>query len=262
MLPPYFDDNTIDCKDSERTAFNNQKSATVKYFRGVNGGFTADFKSRNVHSMILDDYTAPSLQPQASIWQRLYKRFWSAFISTSSSPEPDILLTVSNRGSTFKLLHNPHHRDVLKNTYNFTEQTAFPCIFHFLFQMNDEVCNSDCQRVANRLRRADNDNTVTLAIHVRNPGAPTATCLLTSDCVTLLYFTLLCVIPLLYEYSSNLYVYFYFQYEKDNAPFRGRNGSIGALPLRGYAHLVPSAPWQESPSCSRDCKCRTATSCI
>jgi hypothetical protein len=137
LLPPYNDPNSVPCKEDSKMAFGGHHNLNLKYVNGVNGGFPLSLRDWNVS----EQYS-----------------------------EYDVLITASNKGTTQLLFDNPYHREELLTRFNFTRQTIFPCLFHFLFHLNRGVCGEGCLSVADKLRNAGKDPlAIRIAMHVRNP---------------------------------------------------------------------------------------------
>lgn len=85
-----------------------------------------------------------------------YTDFANANLSMMRGHDKDVLFSVSNRGSTLKILRNEFHKE-FRYKLNLTEQTAFPCLFNFLFRMNHEACEGNCRAVRRRLRKSNRD---------------------------------------------------------------------------------------------------------
>jgi hypothetical protein len=139
LLPPYTGQNHVPCRDDSKfVVFGGRPSLRLKYLNGNNMLFSSSFGQWNFTEQFLDD---------------------------------DILLTCSNRGTTQLMIKNPNHKAELFTRFNFTRQTIFPCLFHFLFHLNRDVCVEGCLSVAETLRHAGRDShTIRIAMHVRNPG--------------------------------------------------------------------------------------------
>lgn len=86
--------------------------------------------------------------------------------------DKDVVAYVTNRGATYNIFNNDHHQKTLLN-YGLNPQTAFPCIFHFLFKQKPDVCSSDtCVEIMHLLQDAQrpDSNTVTIGVQSRiNP---------------------------------------------------------------------------------------------
>ena len=84
--------------------------------------------------------------------------------------EDDLLITSSNRGATVRTFYNPYHREFLAGQHKLTTETAFPCVFHLLFQLNREVCDEPCQHATKALHKAGKEEKhIRIGIHVRYP---------------------------------------------------------------------------------------------
>lgn len=53
-------------------------------------------------------------------------------------PDQSVIFTTSNRGRTYRLFDNPHHRRALAHM-GLRPETAFGCAFRFLFEPNSAV---------------------------------------------------------------------------------------------------------------------------
>lgn len=136
LLPPY-DGGCSNPPSVGHATFNGKEAVSFRQVEGVNGGFTEEFDKVD----LIDKYH-----------------------------EDDILLTASNRGTTYRIFDNPYHQHYLKNVLKLTPQTAFPCLFHLLFQMNKDVCDESCMQVARKLQHAgQNPKFIRIAMHVRDP---------------------------------------------------------------------------------------------
>lgn len=137
LLPPYDGSNRVQCQEQNIPFNGHQRSIT--HVGGVNGGFTTDYDKASTDLKTLRG-------------------------------DKDILMTISNRGATYRIFDHPEYGPLLTSRFNMTRQTAFPCLFHFLFQPYLEVCQGSCRDVYKQLRHAGKSGQVVrIAIHVRNP---------------------------------------------------------------------------------------------
>lgn len=102
--------------------------------------------------------------------------FKDAFVHHNMSEFPpravnsDVYLFTSNRGVTYNVFDNVFHADTLLGM-GLTRQTIFPCMFNYLFQLDEGVCVGKCKEVEARLLKAlePDSNTVTIGIQVGRP---------------------------------------------------------------------------------------------
>jgi hypothetical protein len=136
FLPPYGIKNET-CEGNAKISFGGHHNLNLKYVYGINGGFPSSLGHWNLSTQFA---------------------------------EYDLLLSTSNKGTTQLVFDNPYHSDELLTRFNFTRQTMFPCLFHFLFHLNHDVCDKGCLAVADKLQNAGKDpRTIRIAMHVRNP---------------------------------------------------------------------------------------------
>eukprot|EP01041_Mallomonas_annulata_P002103 gene2103-4108_t len=139
LLPPY-DHRQLPCNPENKTVIYG-KTFKIHHIRGINAPLM------NYH---LD----------ANDW----------------SNQPDTIpLVTNNRGITLNLLNNVHHNHILKHEFGLTPDTMFPCIFHYLFRMNKDVCKDECKNTEATLiknRYKSGGNTITIGIHARLGGGP------------------------------------------------------------------------------------------
>ena len=53
-------------------------------------------------------------------------------------------------------------------------ETAFPCIFNYLFKLKDDVCSGDSKKVESQLIEAGKSGVIRIGIQVRNTEADDA----------------------------------------------------------------------------------------
>ena len=134
-LPPYPRECPSSWRRSRTTYFNGRNGVRYQYVTEVN--VPLDFDKKN----LIDGYK-----------------------------DDDLLISASNRGGTIRIFDNPHHSDFLLNKLRLTPQTAFPCLFHFLFHLNQDACDETCMSIAKQLRKAGKEAlSIRIGIHVRIP---------------------------------------------------------------------------------------------
>jgi hypothetical protein len=113
-------------------------SVTAKTYRAVNlfqvnGGFKGDFKVKNMSEFPPEKYKAEVLLFLSNRYSMLV-----------------VVFALHNfgvyRGVTYHIFDNPFHNDTVR-LLGLTPETAFPCIFDFLFRMKPEACTDGCQVV-------------------------------------------------------------------------------------------------------------------
>eukprot|EP01041_Mallomonas_annulata_P002217 gene2217-4306_t len=137
LLPPY-DHTMLPCSSDNKTTIYG-KEYKVKHIHGVNG-------------IILQKDT------DCRTWY--------------NEPNQLVLMT-NNRGHTLDMLNNTIHGKTLREEFGLTPDTAFPCMFHYLFRMNTDVCTGECKKTEMALinnRHNKNPNIITIGIHARNGG--------------------------------------------------------------------------------------------
>ena len=80
--------------------------------------------------------------------------------------DSDMFLLCTNRGVTLKMFENPYHGDYLRSL-GLRPETAFPCLFQYLFKINNEVCVDGCKVTEQRLVSVGED-TIRLGLMVRH----------------------------------------------------------------------------------------------
>lgn len=96
-----------------------------------------------------------------------YTDFNNVNLHTFRGHDKDVVVMSSNRGITLKMLRNDNHKE-FRHVFNFTDHTAFPCIFNFLFRMNHDACDEDCRLVERRLRESEKDPlSLSIAVQLR-----------------------------------------------------------------------------------------------
>jgi len=76
------------------------------------------------------------------------------------------VVSASNRGRSFALFDNPHHKDTLRSL-GLSPENAFSCVHNFLFQLAPSTCDDICREHAKILDAAGASGTLRIAIHVR-----------------------------------------------------------------------------------------------
>ena len=76
------------------------------------------------------------------------------------------IIMASNRGASYSIFNNPHHRQKLVE-WGLTPETCFGCIMHFLFLPRHNICNSGCRASELQLHNAGKEGTLRIGIHVR-----------------------------------------------------------------------------------------------
>lgn len=87
--------------------------------------------------------------------------------------DAEIYLLATNRGITYDIFDNPFHSAYLQSI-GLRRETAFPCIFNYLFERNDDVCIGECKNVETQLLECGRNGTIRIGIQVRDVSAADA----------------------------------------------------------------------------------------
>ena len=174
----------------ERVELEDNTQRTIEFaYHPINVNWTSPLLHRDVYECLLPPYPKECPQSQGAKTYfngrdgLRYRRIMGVNANLDfhkvnlikGYEDVDLLISAINRGGSVRIFDNPFHREFLLNKLKLTPQTAFPCLFHFLFHMNQEACDETCISVAKQLRRGSKESLhVSIGIHVRNPenGAP------------------------------------------------------------------------------------------
>lgn len=83
------------------------------------------------------------------------ERFWYSDYNTmlGTDSDKDAIFVASNRGNVYMTFFNPHHNVSLINDYGLSKETAFSCLFNYLFKLKPNVCIDGCKKTLTHIRR-------------------------------------------------------------------------------------------------------------
>lgn len=102
----------------------------------------------------------------------LHNPFHSSNMSTYHS-DKDIIFYSGNRGITYKLFDSTSYHAQQFISMGLNKENIFPCLFNTLFKLKTDICINECKKTEQTIVNARMNNTITIGIHVRNPGGPT-----------------------------------------------------------------------------------------
>eukprot|EP01041_Mallomonas_annulata_P010192 gene10192-21239_t len=80
--------------------------------------------------------------------------------------DAEVILISGHRGRVYATFRNTHHKTDLARM-DLTPQTAFPCLFNYLFRLQPDACSSQCQTIKNSLITSGQNNILRIGIHIR-----------------------------------------------------------------------------------------------
>lgn len=143
MMPPYH--KSFPCDENHMIRFREEdkNESKISHLLQVNGGYREEFTMVDMTRFPQNEYDA------------------------------NVIMFASNRGITHNIFDNPFHAKTLLE-WGLRRETAFPCIFNYLFRINDNVCSGDCKTIENKLLESGNSGVVRIGIQVRDMNSGTA----------------------------------------------------------------------------------------
>lgn len=140
MMPPYSE--SFACNENHLTRFReaDKNESRIIHLNQVNGGYRDEFEMMDMTRFPRHEYQA------------------------------ELFMFASNRGITYNIFNNPFHIQTLKDL-GLRRETVFPCLFNYLFKINDDVCVDGCKETEAKLKRAGDDGIVRIGIQVRDQNA-------------------------------------------------------------------------------------------
>jgi hypothetical protein len=76
------------------------------------------------------------------------ERFWYQDYNTmlGEDGKKDVIFVASNRGNVLMTFYNPHHNKTLIEDFGMKPETAFGCIWNYLFRLKSHVCVEGCRK--------------------------------------------------------------------------------------------------------------------
>lgn len=129
-------------------------------------GYPPSIDKNKIYGLYLN--AGPIVEQYSTVVTRNKKLF--IYRDLAKQPEgyahTEELYVTGNRGLSWKLFQNPFHKNQLIN-WGLRKETAFKCVFDFLFQLKPSACSGHCEKLHHQIIEDRNNGTILIGVQVR-----------------------------------------------------------------------------------------------